>query len=110
MSVRSTTLSPGLVTMLLLVAACVVPEYGHAASTAKAPPIVWPDSPCDLAHRMDVAIVDGMFFECQCMRLLVGYQCDWYLVAGVSSAKLSRRIKRPVMRVMVHAARPAVVA
>jgi hypothetical protein len=82
----------------------------HANPTAQAPPIVWPQGPCNLEHRMDIAIVEGMFFECQCMRLLVGYQCDWYLVAGVSSAKLSRKIKKPAKRIAIRAHLPAVVA
>jgi hypothetical protein len=86
----------------------------HAKPAAKQPDppaVVWPQEPCNLAHRMDIAIVDGMFFECQCMRLLVGYQCDWYLVAGVSSAKLSRKIKHPAKkRVSIRVAHPAVVA
>ncbi len=76
------------------------------------PPIVWPDSECTLANRMDIAVVEGMFFECQCMRLQDGYQCDWYLVAGVESpAELRKRIKRTKLHShrVIHA-RPSVIA
>lgn len=64
--------------------------------------IVYPDGPCDLAHRMDIAIVDGMLWECSCARLLIGYQCDWFLIAGVDTpAKKARRIRMPRPR-LVH--------
>lgn len=80
----------------------------HAAVNVRTPPaptvmknIIWPDAPCTVDNRMDVAIVDGMFFECQCLALASGFQCDWYLIAGVDEITslrkytLKRKIRKP---------------
>lgn len=90
-----------------VVVACAIEL--DAAKAAESPPMIaWPTGPCNLAHRMDVAIVDGMFFECQCTRLLLGYDCSWYLVAGVDEPALSRKrvikhpAKRHVVRIYAH--------
>ena len=98
-----------------LIAAAIVATAVQAGPVAKAPitkaasEIEWPSEPCNLEHRMDIAIVDGMFFECQCLRLLNGYQCDWYLIAGVNSTKLKRHIKRPGKGLLVRVARTVAV-
>lgn len=70
----------------------------HAGTNAKAPEpeITYPDSPCNLANRMNIVIVDGMLWECGCARLHIGYQCDWWLIAGVDApaAETRKIIKR----------------
>lgn len=83
-----------------LALAMSVTATSHAGVVVKAPvvkagdPFVWPESPCNLDHRMDVAIVDGMFFECTCVRLHIGYQCDWMVIAGVTASKKIKSPKR----------------
>lgn len=76
-----------------LAATAIIAPAASATSNAAAPPVVWPEAPCNLNHRMDIAIIQGLFFECTCIRLQDGYQCDWMIIAGVSSAKLSRKPK-----------------
>lgn len=81
-----------------------------ADTKAAAPDIQWPQSPCNLNHRMDIAIVDGLFFECVCSRLQVNYECSWWIVAGVdpiTRKRIKRRHAPHVTRIYV---RPSVVA
>ena len=97
--------------LVVAMSVCVVVACAIELTAAKAAapaPITWPTAPCNLAHRMNVAIVDGLFFECTCVRLLVGYQCDWMIIGGVDEPALSRKriVKHPakhrVIRIYAH--------
>lgn len=85
----------GLVTTLLICAACVVPEYGHGAML---PPVgKYPDAVCDYDASGDIYVgPDGHFWECICeRRVFIEDDCAWYDQGAVNSArnaKLRRRI------------------
>lgn len=53
-----------------------------------------PDTPCNLGHRMNVEIVDGWMYECECVVLSRGFHCSWNLVGQVATAshKKHRRL------------------
>lgn len=97
MTVRSTTLRPGLVTMLLIVAACVVPEHGTAATNVRAPVVrsivAPPTSPCDEDHILDIEIINGVLFECACDHMMFGPPvCEWQEIT--SQADDPQRFRR----------------
>lgn len=92
----------GLGTMLLLCAACVVPEHGHAGQLPPSGP--FPDAPCNLSSRMDIYIgPDGTLWECVCEALKAGHVCDWYDQGPVAGARNSRLRKRALVSLHVRA-------
>lgn len=105
---------PALLLACFLFGLLIVPTHAHAGTQSAAPepdPVVWPETPCRLENRMDIAVVDGLFFECTCVRLLMGHQCDWMIIAGVASRPARRiKVKAHAKRVAIHAPLPAVVA
>lgn len=79
--------------LVCLIFVGIAETAAKADAKAATPDIEWPQSPCNLANRMNIAVIDGLMFECVCSRLQVNYECSWWIVAGVTSAK-SKRIKR----------------
>lgn len=72
----------GLVTAAIIVAACVVPEHGHAAPRSPAP-ILYANPPGAECSESFVGALhideDGTWFECVCEVLKYGPPvCDWY--------------------------------
>jgi hypothetical protein len=76
----------GLITALIVVAACCVPA--HAAPPHKlAPPI-----PCTSKNRMDFFIdEDDIMYECQCQALKTIHVCHWQVIGGVDKVELRRK-------------------
>lgn len=107
---------PALIVAAFLWGYLVVPA--HAESHAKVPVAhAPPDKPCHFDNRMDIEIVNGIWFECSCEALMVGSVCDWYEITEPahdphSPPKLKRAAKAKAKhrRVVIHAALPAVVS
>lgn len=106
----------GWITAALIVAACCVPQQGHAAeATPKAraplasmlPPIgPYPDAPCTLASRMNIYIDDyGELWECMCEALTEGHVCDW-VNHGAEGVADFRRIARKLHLARLPRMRP----
>lgn len=80
---------------------------GGKATTIPQPP----DKPCTFQNRLDIEIIDGVWFECSCEALMVGTVCDWYEVTSpAADPQAARRIKRHATRISLIVARPAVVS
>lgn len=90
---------PGLVTTLIIVAACCVPEYGHAAHPRKlAPPVI-----CNMANRMTIFVdEDNILWECVCEVMQRGFICRWQVIGGVDPVNTKKRAK-PHHRVVRYA-------
>lgn len=98
---------PGVVTTLLVIAACVVPEYGHAAK----PRHLAPGVPCTMANRMDMFVdEDDIMWECVCESLKTGHICRWQVIGGVDSVATRKRVpKHRRLRIVAYTI-PAVTA
>lgn len=92
----------GLIGAALVVAACSVPEHGHAATrrppTKLAPPVI-----CNMEHRLDIfEDEDGILWACECEVLFKGFICRWQVIGGVDKrGELRRRWLRLHPRAMV---------
>lgn len=66
---------------------------------------------CDFEHRMDIEIIGGIWFECQCVALARGWDCAWVELGQPAVANFKRRIKHHTLhRRVMRFALPAVVA
>lgn len=92
----------GLITTLLIIGACLVPEHAQAGTHAKAPkPVIhrelppvgpFPDAPCNEDSRMDIYLApDGTLWECVCEALATEHACDWYEQGSWKTSKMRRR-------------------
>jgi hypothetical protein len=85
----------GLITTAIIIAACCVPEYGHAATPHKLAPAV----PCTMKNRMDFFVdEDHILWECTCEVLKTGHICRWQVIGGVDAIALRKPAKRHVIR------------
>lgn len=97
---------------LLLVAAfaygALVVPHAHAGPTAKAPiaRLSPPDKPCRFENRLDIEIIEGVWFECSCERLMVGTVCDWYEITS-SAEDPQHKTKRTKTHRAWHITAPA---
>lgn len=91
----------GWATLLLLCAACLVPEHGNAEQLPPSGP--FPDAPCNMASRMDIYIgPDGTLWECVCEALKAGHVCDWFDQGPATAARNQKRRKRALVRLRVR--------
>jgi len=101
-----------IVTAIFIVSFVALVGISRAGVTSRAPAKATPPSaPCDFQHRMDIMVIDGIWFECSCEALMVGTVCDWYEVTSPAhdpNEKVKRTAKH--RRIIVHARIPAVVA
>lgn len=80
----------GLITALLILAACLVPEHSQA-KTRLAPAV-----PCSWANRMDIFIdEDNIMYACECEGLIQGVICRWQVIGGVDAPSIRKRLRRP---------------
>lgn len=75
------------------------------AATVKAEDIPGPpDAPCNLGERMNVHLIDGWMYSCDCEVLAHGFNCQWNLVGKVQEANALRRhrkiVKHPKRRLI----------
>lgn len=99
----------GLVTAAIVVAACCVPEHGHAAVHSPVPIVraIPPDAECSRSFVGALHIdEDGTWFECVCEMLrFVDPVCDWYEITTPAQDPRALRRRAIVMHHIPAAAR-----
>lgn len=96
----------GLMTTVLIMGACLVPEHSHAATPAAKPAGVvamlppvgpFPDAVCDEDNSPGIYIgPDGILWDCVCEKIGDTIACDWYeqgMATRQRNAKLVRKAK-----------------
>lgn len=53
-----------------------------------------PDAPCTLGERMNIHIIDGWMYSCDCEVLAHGFNCQWNLVGQVAESNALRRFRK----------------
>ena len=71
-------------------------QHTLKGNSGDVPPL--PTAPCTLGQRMNVQIVDGWMFECECVVLSRGFHCSWYLIGQVETVAARKHPKRRVIR------------
>lgn len=108
---------PFILTGVLLVALSVTAQataeparHGVKAPVLSAKKSYFPSGPCDFEHRLDLEIIDGVWFECVCSALVNGWDCAWYDVgeAAVASRKPIKRAKKLPAKKLRLVVRPVV--
>lgn len=91
----------GFATFGVLVA-CALPAASQASDIPDPP-----SAPCTLGTRMNVHIINGWMYECECTVLAHGFNCQWNLVGEVAAPALKRfrrhAHKRLVPVLVIHA-------
>lgn len=87
----------------------------HAGVNARTPAAqAPPERPCTFQNRLDIEILNGVWFECSCEALIIGTVCDWYeITSAAQEPAASRKVNRAKpkhRRIAIHVAHPAVVA
>jgi hypothetical protein len=65
---------------------------------------------CNFAHRMDIQIIDGVWFECMCIALANGWDCAWVELPEPAVTGLRKRIKVRHLRPAAYMPRRVVFA